>query len=68
MDLVSINENWEKLVNKLRKEYPQLTEADLQHQEGSEESMLRMIEYKLGKTKQEMREIIVEIGYYTIET
>ena len=42
----------------LRKKYPQLTEKDLQHNEGMEEGMLRMVEYKLGKTKQEMQKII----------
>ena len=61
MDVVLNQGNWELLKNKLRKEYPQLTETDLQHKEGNEESMLRMVEYKLKKTKEEMREIIA--GY-----
>ena len=47
-----------ELKTKLRKKYPQLSETDLQHKEGREEGMLRMVEYKLGKTKQEMQEII----------
>ena len=38
--------------------YPQLTDADLYCLEGNENSMLRMLEYKLRKTKQEMQEII----------
>jgi DTW domain-containing protein YfiP len=55
---------WEELKNRLRIKFPQLTEADLQHDEGKEEGMLRMVEYKLRKTKKEMREIIA--GLYSV--
>jgi hypothetical protein len=58
MDLIFKKENWNKLREKLNEKYPQLTEADLQYNEGTEFNMLRMVEYKLRKTKQEMREII----------
>jgi hypothetical protein len=61
MDVVLNQKNWSELKSKLRNEYPQLTDADLQHEEGMEENMLRMVEYKLKKTKEEMREIIA--GY-----
>ncbi len=50
-----------ELKKKLMRKYPQLTEADLQHKEGMEEKMLRMVEYKLGKTKQEMEKLILEL-------
>jgi hypothetical protein len=55
---------WEELTTKLRIVYPQLTDADLQYKQGTERSMLRMIEYKLRKTKQEMLEILAGIGFY----
>lgn len=58
MDLISKPGSWEELKTKLRKNYPQLTETDLQHKEGVEISMLRMVEYKLRKTKEEMQVII----------
>ncbi len=59
---ISMNQgNWDLLKSKLKREYPQLTDNDLQHDEGMEESMLRMVEYKLKKTKEEMRKIIA--GY-----
>jgi hypothetical protein len=67
MDLKVNNFNWDELKNKLRRIYPQLTEADLFSSEGDEDIMLRMVEYKLGKTKKEMRKIIVSIGYLPIE-
>ena len=49
---------WIELKSKLRKKYPQLSEIDFQHREGDEESMLRLIEYKLRKSKEQMKEII----------
>ena len=51
-------EYWNELKTKLRKKYPQLTDIDFQHREGKEESMLRMIEYKLRMSKEKMKEII----------
>lgn len=68
MELIIKKRNWNDLKTKLRLKYPQLTETDLQHNEGKEETMLRMVEYKLRKTKKEMREIISKIGYLTSET
>jgi len=67
MNLFIKKNNWDELKIKLKEKYPQLTEADMQHNDGNEESMLRMIEYKLRKTKKEMQEIISGIGYYTSE-
>ena len=66
MDVVLNQGNWAVLKEKLRKEYPQLTETDLQHQEGMEENMLRMVEYKLQKTKEEMREIIAGYSLFSV--
>ncbi len=54
-------EYWNELKMKLRKKYPQLTDVDFQHKEGKEESMLRMIEYKLRKSKEQMKEIIADL-------
>ena len=51
-------ENLYELQSKLRIKYPQLTHADLFSSEGNANDMLRMIEFKLQKTQQEMREII----------
>ncbi len=63
MELILIQRNWQSLITELRIKYPQLTEADLEYEEGREESMLRMVEYKLRKTKKEMRKIIADIGF-----
>jgi hypothetical protein len=66
MDVVLNQGNWEELRSKLRKEYPQLTETDLQYQVGMEESMLRMVEYKLQKTKEEMQGIIAGYSLFSV--
>jgi len=58
MNLVVNEGNWDILKNKLKKLYPELTDSDLHHEEGMEESMLRLVETKLRKTKEELREII----------
>lgn len=58
MEVFSQETHWDVLKDKLREKYPQLEEADFQHEEGQEESMLRMIEYKLSMTKEEFQEII----------
>lgn len=50
--------NWEELISKLKLKYPKLTDADLKFYKGKEQEMLRMVEYKLHKTKQEMQVII----------
>ncbi len=65
MDLIINQGNWDQLKTKLRERYPQLTDADMHHDEGKEQSMLRMVEYKLQKTKEEMREIIAEYGLFS---
>jgi hypothetical protein len=53
--------NLDGLKTLLRNKYPQLTEADLSSSEGNENDMLRMIEYKLGKTKRQLRKIITDL-------
>lgn len=61
MDLKVQQTSLQELKTKLLKNYPQLTEADLFYSEGNEKDMLRMIGYKLHKTKQEMDELIAKL-------
>ena len=49
---------WDELKTKLKKKYPQLLPADFQHKHGEEERMIRVIEYKLRKSNDEMKAII----------
>ena len=58
IEIMKYEMNWNELRKKLREKYPQLTTIDLLTIDGEEEDMLRMVEYKLGKTKKELQEII----------
>jgi hypothetical protein len=53
--------NFIELKSKLSKIFPQLTDADLSYSETNEKDMLRMVAYKLRKTKEEMQEIISKL-------
>jgi hypothetical protein len=58
MNELTTSEHWQELQSKLKVKYPQLTEADLAYQEPLQQDMLRIVEYKLGKTREEMQQII----------
>ena len=50
--------DWNELKKKLKQKYPELKDIDLLTANDEEEDMLRMVEYKLGKTKKELQVII----------
>jgi hypothetical protein len=58
MYLSSGKENLKEFETKLRKIYPQLTDADLTCTEGNINDMLTMVAYKLRKTRQEINKIV----------
>lgn len=61
MEPITGRRNWDEIKARLRNKYPQLNESDFDQKEGMEKNMLRMVEYKLGKTHQEMQEIIAAL-------
>lgn len=52
---------WNEKKDKLKKNYPMLTEKDLSFREGKEKEMIELLGYKLGKSQQELIRIIVTI-------
>ena len=52
---------WEQKKEKLKQKFPNITEEDLLYQEGKEKEMIEMLGNKLGKSKQELLNIIVAI-------
>jgi hypothetical protein len=50
---------WGDKKEKLLKRYKNLTERDLRFNMGREEEMIEVLSYKLGKTRQELLNIIV---------
>lgn len=51
-------ENWNEQKDKLKVQFPTLTDEDLQYEEGKRDEMLTRIQVKLGKTNEEMDLII----------
>jgi hypothetical protein len=54
-------ESLSDLKTKLRNKYPQLSDSDVHYSVGNEADMLRMVAYKIGKTRQEMHEIVEKL-------
>lgn len=49
---------WNDLKKKLRKQFPDLTDADLNPEFGKKDEMITKLEVKLGKTKEELQSIL----------
>jgi hypothetical protein len=52
---------WNSKKEKLKEKFDILTEKDLSYTEGKEKEMIELLGYKLGKTKQELLNIIVSL-------
>lgn len=61
MDSIELKGNWEEQKGKLKQKFAALTENDLLFTEGKKEEMLRKLQIKLGKTKEEILKIIQSI-------
>lgn len=53
--------NWNIMKGKLKQEYGDLTDDDLEYTEGKEDELLGRIQKKTGKTKQEVKDYIDSI-------
>ncbi len=52
---------WDNKKEKLKQRFPIISDEDLSYREGKEKEMIEMLGYKLGKSKQELLNIIVAI-------
>ena len=52
---------WEDKKGKLLKRYKNLTERDLRFNLGSEDEMIEILSFKLGKSRQELLSIIITL-------
>jgi uncharacterized protein YjbJ (UPF0337 family) len=52
---------WIEIAGKLKQKYANLTDDDLLFAEGKEEELLGKLQQKLGKTKEEVRDLIAKI-------
>ena len=61
MNTLSIKGNWKEIAGKLKQQYANLTDDDLLFKEGKEEEVLGRLQKKIGKTKEEIRNLIEKI-------
>lgn len=53
--------NWNILKGKLKQQYADLTDDDLEYAEGKEDELLGRLQKKTGKTKEQLKEWIDEV-------
>ncbi len=58
MNTTEIKGNWNELKGKLKQKYATLTDDDLLLAEGKQDELVGRLQEKLGKTKEEMHEIL----------
>lgn len=58
MDNLRIKGNWNQIKGNLKEKYGDLTDDDLQYAEGKEDQLIGRLQEKLGKSREEVMEII----------
>jgi len=58
MNTTELKGNWNEQKGKLKQKFAELTDNDLMFAEGKKEEMLGRLQVKLGKSKEELHEII----------
>jgi uncharacterized protein YjbJ (UPF0337 family) len=61
MNKLQIKGSWNELKGKLKQQYGNLTDDDLVFSEGKEDEMLGRLQKKLGKSKDEVRQMIEKL-------
>jgi uncharacterized protein YjbJ (UPF0337 family) len=58
MNTTELKGNWNEQKGKLKQKFASLTDDDLMFAEGKKEEMMGKLQIKLGKSKEELHEII----------
>ena len=61
MNTTELEGNWEEQKGKLKQKFAKLTDNDLLFAEGKKEEMMGKLQIKLGKSKEELHEIIEKL-------
>ena len=61
MNKLQIKGSWNELKGKLKQQYGNLTDDDLVFTEGKEDELLGRLQKKLGKSKDEVRQMIEKL-------
>lgn len=62
MENLKIKGNWNVLKGKVKQQYADLTDDDLKYEEGKEDELLGRLQKKLGKSREEVREMLAKIS------
>lgn len=62
MDKLTLKGNWNELKGKMKQANADLTDDDLQYEEGKDDELLGRIQQKLGKTKDQVVDWIRSLG------
>jgi uncharacterized protein YjbJ (UPF0337 family) len=61
MNKLQIKGSWNELKGKIKQQYGNLTDDDLMFSEGKEDELLGRLEKKLGKSKDQVRQMIEKL-------
>jgi uncharacterized protein YjbJ (UPF0337 family) len=61
MNTTIIRGNWNELKGKLKQQYSNLTDDDLLYAEGKEDELLGRLQQRLGKSREEVRDILNQL-------
>jgi uncharacterized protein YjbJ (UPF0337 family) len=61
MNKLQFKGSWNEVKGKLKQTYGQLTDDDLAFAEGKDEELVGRLQKKLGKSKEEVREMISKL-------
>jgi uncharacterized protein YjbJ (UPF0337 family) len=61
MNRLEMKGSWNELKGKLKQQYGNLTDDDLVFSEGKEDELLGRLQKKLGKNKEEVRQMIEKL-------
>lgn len=62
MDKLTLKGNWNELKGKMKQANAELTDDDLQYEEGKDDEFLGRMQQKLGKTKDQVVDWIRSLG------
>jgi uncharacterized protein YjbJ (UPF0337 family) len=61
ININGVKGNWDEIKSKLKKKFAVLTESDLLLIEGKQDELLGRLQVRLGKTKEDLQKIIIEM-------
>lgn len=61
MAKLDLKGSWNEVSGKLKQQYGELTDDDVKFVEGKEDELLGRLQKKIGKTKDEIRQMIADL-------